>query len=210
MVGDPDDVLEVSRDGGRTWQSQSIPAPASCSNCRLTYSAPKFQDPNNAVLLVEGRDYKSAQGRIVYATYVTRDGGKSWQNTDFLVRNSEDILNTHLFHSIVADQVVYVSSSIIKDEVQIRRAGSTTSTSSLAGIAQGGIANPQFIDDLNGWLAYGHYPCILVPPDLNSGGVPPPCPGPPPVRMQVDLLATIDGGKTFTVITPHLSPSASQ
>jgi hypothetical protein len=205
IVGNPDDRVEVTHDGGKTWQPRSVPPPTNCRECIATYSAPSFQDPNNGVLLVTYRDFKNVQGRMVHSTYITRDGGNSWQCTDSLERNREDILGAHIFSSVVSDHAIFVSDHTGIRGIHVRGGSGAIADSTLAGLPQGDILNVQFVDDLNGWVKYAHSPCVNKPHPVKAAG---PCHG--HIAAQLDLLATTDGGNTFAVITPHFSPPTSQ
>jgi hypothetical protein len=95
---------------------------------------------------------------MVHATYATMDGGDSWQNTDTLERNREDILGAHIFSSVVSDHAIFVSDRNGIRGVHVRSRGGEIDNSILAGLPQGSVLNIQFVDDLNGWVKYGYNP----------------------------------------------------
>jgi photosystem II stability/assembly factor-like uncharacterized protein len=206
IVGDPPSELHVTHDGGRTWQLNSVPAPSNCLQCIPSYSPPEFQDPNNAVLEVQFADHNNAQGHHVYATYVTRDGGNSWQNTEALEQNGADLMNNRVITSLVGDHAIHVLSDRVTNEVQIRNRASTIKSSHPAGAPQGSIANLHFVDDTNGWMMSAVNTCAKIRNPATDG------PGLSCLQpvTQLDLFTTTDGGKTFSVITPHVSPPSSK
>jgi photosystem II stability/assembly factor-like uncharacterized protein len=76
--GGSDQNLYVTRDGGETWKEVSVRAPSNCDKCSPDFSLPKFRGGSNGTLRVVFRDDSNIQGRYVASTYVTRDGGHSW------------------------------------------------------------------------------------------------------------------------------------
>jgi photosystem II stability/assembly factor-like uncharacterized protein len=205
IVGDPDDELDVTHDGGRTWQpTKSVSAPSNCSKCLGFYSTPKFQDRSNGTFEVHFVDYNSVEGHEVNAIYVTHDGGNSWQNTEALERDGQDLMENRVVTSLVGNHAIRIFFSRDTNEIQIRNRGTAIYSSLPAGA--GSIANLQFVDDMNGWMMSAVNTCAKVRnPATDGSGLS--CLQP---VIQLDLFATTDGGKTFIAITPHLSPATSQ
>ncbi len=65
--------LYVTRDGGRTWQEQSLPLPEELQSAQLTTFPPRFFTAQDGILLVT-----LWHEQIVNAFYSTHDGGASW------------------------------------------------------------------------------------------------------------------------------------
>jgi photosystem II stability/assembly factor-like uncharacterized protein len=83
------EVLHTTHDGGRTWQRTSVPAPANCRNCSRAYGVPIFQNRNEGRLAATFEDTSTINiNRSVDVTYVTRDGGKSWELAETLEQPS--------------------------------------------------------------------------------------------------------------------------
>jgi photosystem II stability/assembly factor-like uncharacterized protein len=182
--GGSNQELYVTHDGGNTWQVVSVPAPASCQECLPNYDVPRFRNVNDGVLVTTFLDYGDTHtGERISSTYVTHSGGKSWQSIEDFEETGPDI-PTRLV-SPLNGHVIRVLPPSEKTWVQIRNGSNTIASLVPAGLNPRGyiITGSSFVDDLNGWLLYGA--------DARS-----------------DLLATTDGGKTFKIITPRLSPTS--
>ena len=225
--------LWVTHDGGKTWQERTVDPPKNCSECYANYSNPEFADPTDALLDATFSDRGSnLEWREVDCTYLTHDGGESWQATEDCARPSENPPIGITLH------VDLQSLRVLSDAelgLQIRSEGGTISPSYPANLPRGGIiAAAQFVDDFNGWLIYvsKHSQPCTKPPDLVAEGArrtppgtslqqflqrgqprdpAPDKPGAPCMEMalQYDLLYTTDGGKTLTVITPPAALASS-
>lgn len=72
--------LYVTRDGGATWQEQTLPPTPGVPPARFTVLAPRFFSADDGILPVIFSD--DTTGKALAATvYTTHDGGKTWQST---------------------------------------------------------------------------------------------------------------------------------
>jgi hypothetical protein len=201
VVGASGEELDVTHDGGKTWQQVSLLPPDNCKQCEPDYDVPRFQNANNGTMTAILTDSSSAKWRRVHVTYVTHDGGKTWQNTEAF--EPPDLYSEIGIASQTANGVTWIFQSRSRDQIQIRRGSSIINSPYPAGLPpQGAISYGRFVDDLNGCLVHSTSICGKDRNYTTDG------PGPdclvPIVRS--DLLATTDGGKTFKVITPILPP----
>jgi photosystem II stability/assembly factor-like uncharacterized protein len=192
------DDLWVTQDGGGTWQARSVSPPSICSHCRPLYEVPGFQSPNSAVLAVTFVEERVLESRFVHCTYVTQNGGSSWQLTE-AYEQTRPYPKTALISSRNMQAIRVFSGP--QHGIQIRTSGNIRNSSYPKGLpAQGFITNSQFADDSNGWLIYQAYVCNKFrDPGMGTGAPALPCVD--GVRRS-QLLSTNDGGQTFRVITP--------
>jgi hypothetical protein len=182
MAGGPaQDELWFTHDGGRRWQPATIAAPEGCSGSQPAYSLPFFTS--------------KVYGRLTATTvnpdgdcvidYVTVDGGQSWQ----MQRVSRGSAAVHVASANTGTQTshVYASGSeVFIEQEGVRRQGTLP-----AGLQPNGtITHAEFVDSSSGWLSYSSGSCLTAKTSCTQ---------------QSELLATMDGGKTFTIITPHLA-----
>ncbi|MGA3162337.1 MAG: glycoside hydrolase domain-containing protein [Terracidiphilus sp.] len=180
MAGGPaGGQLWFTRDSGRTWQSAVFVAPDGCAASRTSYSLPLFPNSSHGWMTATTEN-PDGNCRIDYST---EDGGQSWQ----LQRVSRDAaaMNAALANTGPQAGNIYASGSeIVIEQDGIRRPGALP-----AGLQPNGtIKHAEFIDNSTGWLHYSSGACELSKMHCTQ---------------QNELLSTVDGGKTFTVITPH-------
>jgi photosystem II stability/assembly factor-like uncharacterized protein len=193
--------LWVTHDGGKTWQQKSVPLPANCSQCRPIYSTPRFQNPNSAAVAVTFADDSGIRGRYVNSTYVTHDGGTSWEPTE-AYEQAGPYPKRGLVSHVGTNGVRVFSDS--RHGMQVHEANQTIASSYPSGLPpRGSIAAADFVDNSNGWLVYHADKCARERnPNADGPGLP--C---MEVVQQNDLIATSDGGKSFRVITPSIPVS---
>jgi hypothetical protein len=182
MAGGPaGGQLWFTRDGGSSWQTAAIPSPAECAGSAPSYSLPLFASKSNG-LLTATTAYPDGNCVI---DYVTVDGGHSWQ-MQRVSKNSAS-LNMALANSGPLASHIYASGSVvIMEQDGVRSQGALP-----AGLQPNGtISHVEFADASTGWLHYSSGACQLSKTHCTQ---------------QNELLATVDGGKTFTIITPHLA-----
>jgi photosystem II stability/assembly factor-like uncharacterized protein len=190
------DEIWGTHDGGRTWQQKSVPPAAGCGKCRPVYSIPRFQDPKKAVLTATFVDDDVVLGRSVHSTYVTYDGGDSWQDSESYEQTGP-YSRTAVVSSFEMHAIRVFSNA--KYGIQIQTGGVTANSIYPKEVPpRGSIAATDFADDLNGWLVYQAPQCYKYRNRAADG------PGLPCKEgvLRNDLLATTDGGRTFKVITP--------
>lgn len=202
VTGGGSETLSVTNDGGRTWQARSVPPPESCLQCRPVFTAPIFQNPSEAVLTVTYVDDQAPKGRYVSSTYLTYDGGNSWQRTEAYEQTGRYPKTG--FTSIVGMHAIRVFSDAVHG-TQIRSGARITNPSYSEKLPpRGFVAGADFADDSNGWFIYHSVKCVQFRNRDKDG------PGLPCLVVvdRDDLVATTDAGGTLKVITPPLPPVA--
>jgi hypothetical protein len=180
MIGGPaGDRLWQTRDGGQRWQPAAIAAPADCTGSQPVYSLPFFT----------GASYGRMTATTVTSSgnclidYVTADGGQSWQT----LQVSKYSAGLHTSVTIAGAQARHAYAS--GTEISIEQDGVLRQGALPAGLQPNGdITRAEFPDSANGWLNYSSGECQQA--KMNC-------------LQQSELLATVDGGKTFSIITPH-------
>jgi hypothetical protein len=180
MAGGPaGGQLWFTRDGGRTWQPAIIVAPEVCTGSRTSYSLPLFTSRNQG-LLTATTENPDGNCRIDYST---EDGGQSWQSQR-VSRNAAALKVALASTGVQASQIYASGSEIVIEQDGVRRSGALP-----AGLQPNGmIIHAEFIDNSTGWLHYSSGACDLSKTHCTQ---------------QNELLSTVDGGKTFMVITPR-------
>lgn len=74
--------LIVTRDGGKTWHDQNLPAPQAYADAQFTSFPPQFFDSSHGIL--------PATGHRVTLFYATADGGKTWTAMTPVVGGAEE------------------------------------------------------------------------------------------------------------------------
>ena len=180
-TGQPDgSELWVTHDAGQTWSEKTVPPPESCKDCQPWYRIPKFQNLMDGVVAITFEDGTNA--RYVSTTYVTHDGGNSWQAIDIFEKSDPYVVDAGSTVCEVEMDVVRVFSD---DEhgMRIRTAAGTIEPPYPAGLPPRGSVGPfDFVDLRHGWLTYCPWTCTA-------------------------LMSTSDGGKTFKVTSPTRKPT---
>jgi photosystem II stability/assembly factor-like uncharacterized protein len=182
-LGQPEgNELWVTHDAGNTWMEKTVPPPDSCKDCRpMWYDIPRFQNPVDGVVGIIFVDDSNAEGRYVTTTYVTHDGGNSWQAMDVFEKNDPYDVSNGSRCEVDMDVVRVFSDQ--EHGMRIRTAAGAVEPRYPAGIPPHGLSGLiDFVDLRHGWLQYGSYD-------------------------STDLLSTSDGGRTFKVISPTTKPS---
>lgn len=192
------DTLNVTHDGGKTWQEVTIPKPNGCAKCQRLFSDTKFEDVNHGVVAVTYVDPIAPGGREINATYATGDSGKSWQSSEVYEQSSSEFSKSGMA-SVVGGHAIRVFNGKSNEGIQLRNGNSAINSSYPKSLPpRGFISASDFVDDLQGWLAYNTYSCAKFK-NPRADGKGSSCLRP---SQQFDLIATNDGGKTFNVITP--------
>jgi photosystem II stability/assembly factor-like uncharacterized protein len=182
IVNAPDgDELWVSRDGGKSWQEQTVQSPDSCPNCKVLFGLPKFQSAQDGLLPVTLLD----RNRSLTATYISSDAGQSWsprelqEDSGMLFRPvSADVVNSHSIRvSTSPDGKIMTRVATLVNEA-------TVPTGSWQ---RGDVRRISFIDDTNGWIIYSAGKCLSFKSECSQ---------------QSELLSTTDSGKVFRAIAP--------
>ena len=183
MAGGPmGDGLWRTEDGGKSWESSSIPQSALCSTCRVLYSLPQFLDENKGTLVAD----ISSPAASNTETFITIDGGKSWTLSES--------------YALAEVSTGGVGAQVVGSRV-IRTVSGTSGVSVLAGTSRlasklpaqlqpMGHLKTDFTDINTGWALYSVGTCT----GFKTG-----------CSHSSDLLSTKDGGRTYSVITPGAS-----
>lgn len=182
MAGGPaQDRLWFTHDGGSSWQLATITAPNACSGSAAILNLPFFTSNSQGQLTASAA---TSDGNCA-TDYVTEDGGQSWQAQQ-VSRGSAAL---HVASANAGRQTSHVYA--LGSEVFIEQEGVLSQGSLPAGLPLNGtITHAEFIDDSSGWLSYSFGSCQLSKTLCTQ---------------QSELLATMDGGKTYSTITPHLA-----
>jgi len=182
MVGGPaQDQIWSTRDGGVTWQSAAISAPAGCAGSQTVYSLPVFTGTSNGRLT---STTVNSNGNCAM-DYVTADGGQSWQTAQ--VSKNSTAQRVAAANTGTQTRHAYVSGT----EISVEQGSARHQGTIPAGLQpNGNITHAEFVDDSTGWLKYSSGVCQTSKANCSQ---------------QSELLTTVDGGKTFTTITPHIA-----
>jgi photosystem II stability/assembly factor-like uncharacterized protein len=182
-TGQPDgSELWVTHDAGQTWTQKTVAPPDSCNGCLPIYNIPKFQNQLDGVVAITFVDSTNGDGRYVSTTYVTHDGGNSWQATDVFEKEDPYVVDAGSAVCEVDMDVVRVFSDN-EHGMRIRTAVGAIEPPYPAGLPPRGSAGLfDFVDLRHGWLTYCPWTCTA-------------------------LMSTSDGGKTFKVISPTHKPT---
>jgi photosystem II stability/assembly factor-like uncharacterized protein len=186
-----DDQLWVTHDGGVRWKAISVPLPAD-SPADVRFSELKFNSRGNGVVV--GQASISGGYAQRFFTCVARDGGKSWQVSQFDAYGaSPSLVGLHAIWTVfptpnnksrIFDRT-RPPNTIRIDDREI--APILPDALSL----EGSIGAVDFSDDSHGWTIF-----------LNGRfGMP------ESAAASSELLSTADGGKTFRTITPPVAKS---
>ena len=185
MVGGPaQDRLWFTRDGGQNWQSAAIPVPDGCTGSVSIHSLPSFTGTIYGQLTAST---EAPDGNCVI-DYVTEKSGQSWQ-PQRVSRNSAALHVAITNNGALTSHVYATGSEVFVEHGGVRSQGAIPS-----GLQpDGNITHAEFVDASTGWLSYSSGACEKSKAACSQ---------------QTELLATMDGGKTLTTITPH--PAAAR
>lgn len=182
MVGGPaQDQIWSTRDGGATWQSATISAPEGCGGSQTVYSLPVFIGTSNGRLTASS--VNSASNCTI--NYVTADGGQSWQTAQ--VSKNSTAQRVAAASTGTQTRTAYISGT----KITVEQDGTRHQGAIPTGLQPNGhITHAEFVDDSTGWLTYSSGECQASKANCSQ---------------QSELLATVDGGNTYTTITPHFA-----
>lgn len=179
--------LYVTRDGGQSWQQQSVAAPAGVTaETTPKYQLPKFSNDREGTLAVFFG--KSETSKLV--VYGTKDGGTTWGEVNAVSVGSD----AHRAATSVVDaNTFFVAPS--------NREGFTTASKGVQNknaeffnklAPYEAVTALEFADERNGWVLVDGGHCAA---------------GKTQCSQQSTLLATSDGGQTVKDVTPLLATS---
>jgi len=177
--GEHDDDLHVTRDGAKSWQTISLPAPKEISPAKFrTAEAPVFEDSKHGfVALTFTGGHQSAA-----VLFATDDGGRNWKADRILSNLEEAAEGTRVQSAVVGDIWLIAKVSDHRPILTALRAGARMrATIDPASHMSGYFGTDQlsFVTPTRGWV-------LVDDSELLSN----------------KLLSTGDGGATWTNITP--------
>jgi photosystem II stability/assembly factor-like uncharacterized protein len=172
--GEHDDDLHVTRDGAKSWQTISLPAPKEIPPAKFqTADAPVFEDNKHGFVAVTyAGDHQSAA-----VLFATDDGGHSWKLDRILSGLEETSVARRVQSAVVGDTWLIAKVSDHRPTLTALRAGARMrATIDPASHSSGYFDANQmsFVTPTRGW--------VLV--DIG------------------ELFSTTDGGASWTDITP--------
>jgi photosystem II stability/assembly factor-like uncharacterized protein len=183
-----DDQLWTTIDGGVHWNAVSIPLPADFA-ANVRFGALKFSGEDDGVVVAQApvSDYVER-----FFSCLTRDGGKSWQVSQFEgYQASPSLVGTGVIWTVfhmpkTQGTIFHRTRTLITIRVGDREiAPAVPSALSL----EGNFGDVEFSDDSHGWTTF-------------FNGRPSQFGLPGSSFAYSELLSTSDGGKTFQTITP--------
>lgn len=176
-----DDQLWATHDGGEHWNAISVPTPADSPD-EVHFAALKFNGAGDGVVVGEIPLTPRAER---YVTWITHDGGKSWQYVQF------DECGARPHPSVTSTRVVWSIFPWPPGPTTIRAGDTEISPVVSDELAlHGRLGEVDLIDDSHAWARFTNG---------RSGAF--------TAQVLFELLSTTDGGKTFRTITP---PAATQ
>ncbi len=180
-----DEELHVTRDGGKTWQTVSLPAPKEIYPAIYpTSDLPVFEDDKHGFVAVTySGGYGNKSAAVLFAT---DDGGRTWK-PDRILANLEEENTGQRLPSTVADSTWITGSRVSAHPPTLtalsagaRVRATVDPVSHRSGYFQ--VRQLSFATPSRGWVIVG------------DGG----------------LLSTTDGGTTWTTLTPGPQPHVIQ
>jgi hypothetical protein len=84
-------LLLVTRDGGRTWQPQTLPLPAGVESfSELRFETPRFFSAQDGIISACRSDLPDST-RNGFVVFVTHDGGQNWQSQPFVLKDYNQV-----------------------------------------------------------------------------------------------------------------------
>ncbi len=184
MVGDgEDEELQVTRDGGKSWQTVSLPAPKEIYPATdPTADVPVFEDDEHGFVAVT---YSGGSGSPSAAVlFATSDGGRTW-NPDRILANLEEQSLGHSIPSAVVDSAWITAIENRQPILTVLRSGGRMRASIDPGSNYSGYFKAiqlSFATPTQGWVTVG----------------------------DGYLMSTTDGGNSWTELLPGPQPHVIQ
>lgn len=178
LSGGPEGKLYVTHDGANTWQEVTFqPPPQAGRAIYPTYGLPEFENGQDGFLPVT---FSGTAGvRSVLAMFATSDGGKTWIPDAVVPTLTETSQGQRLPTSIVNSTLITGNASDQTLTLTKATHGGAAAASAGIKLRQAAVAELSFVDSMKGWAVLGYHGAMHK------------------------LLATSDGGDTWTDITPQ-------
>lgn len=180
--------LFITRDGGLSWQRQTVAAPAGLDTAAAVYQLPTFVNDNEGTLAVEFIGPETSQ----VVVYATQNAGLAWAQHNAVTTRSG--LNRSLA-SVVDANTFFVAAGSREGLVASTRGAQIEDKDFYSELASyEAVTALDFTDDHNGWVLVDGGYCAV---------------GKTQCSQESRLLATSDGGQTVKDVTPLVAGSAS-
>jgi photosystem II stability/assembly factor-like uncharacterized protein len=187
MLRSEDYQLYVTHDGTRSWQKITLGAPkeiapADCS----VHDLPIFEDTKHGFLQMNCMNNKNGKYRLNLVLFATEDGGRTWKE-DRMVANLDDsdTRNQYASSAVVGSDWIFAASSDHHPVLTKIGPGARTDATADAASSRtryGEIDSVSFATAADGWAIVG----------------------------DGYLMSTVDGGTTWTALTPGPQPHVIQ
>ena len=178
LAGGPAGKLYVTHDGSNTWREVSLkPPPEAGQAIYPTYGLPVIENGEDGFLPVTFSGTVGVHSALVM--FRTSDGGRTWA-PDTVVPISRQTSIGQCWPSAIVDSTL-IAGSASGQVLALTRAfrGGIMSARASIGLSHPAFVGLSFVEGMRGWAM------------VASGGT------------AAALLATSDGGNTWTDITPH-------
>jgi len=183
--------LYVTRDGGNSWQRQTMSAPGISQKASVSmYQLPTFRNDHDGTLAV----VFGAAGQSSLAVYETHDSGMTW-TVSSSVPLSENALNAGGAVTSVVDESTFFVAPRSRDRFTAVTKGTPRNQGTFAELATDeAITTLDFKDDLHGWVLATSGHCNSFKSQCSQ---------------ETRLFATSDGGLTLSELTPPVGTSSA-
>jgi photosystem II stability/assembly factor-like uncharacterized protein len=188
--GAPGDELYVTRDGGTSWERQTVSSPPIFRSSDPLYDLPFFDGPRG-ILAVSFSGNPSG-----VAVFSSGDGGRSWKLTRSVQSPSSVEIDMPIPSDVVGSETWIAAASDGSRIFATSDAGKSLQEIAPNGFPTGGVADLDFSTAKDGW-AWGNFG--ECPPGLKTGCV-----------VIGRLFKTTDGGQTWEKVDLPASADSSE